>query len=252
MKTEWDYTNLAIAYLKRPDYAPAAIDAIVAISGAAPGSAVCDVGAGVAHLTLPLLQRGLKVSAVEPNDAMRALGVERTKEWATASWREGTGEATGEPTSAFKLVTFGSSFNVTDRPRALRETIRLLRPRGWFACLWNHRDLDSPLQGKIESVIRAEIPDFDYGSRRENQTPIIEASGLFESPIQLEATVRHRVPVAEILEAWRSHATLQRQAGDRLGAIIDAIDRVLRSVAGGIAEVPYTTRVWVARAKAAA
>ena len=25
MKTEWDYTNLADAYLKRPDYAPEAI-----------------------------------------------------------------------------------------------------------------------------------------------------------------------------------------------------------------------------------
>jgi len=252
MKTEWDYTSLATAYLKRPDYAPAAIDAIVAISGASPGNSACDIGAGVAHLTLPLLARGLKVAAVEPNDAMRALGAQRTRDWPAASWREGTGEATGEPSNAFELVTFGSSFNVTDRPRALRETVRLLKPGGWFACLWNHRDLEAPLQREIEAAIRAELPDFGYGSRREDQTAIIEASGLFESPIRLEAGVCHRVAVPDILEAWHSHATLLRQAGGKLDRILAAIERVLRSVAGGIAEVPYTTRAWIARARVAA
>lgn len=33
MKTEWDYTNLANAYLKRPDYAQEAIDEMIAIAG---------------------------------------------------------------------------------------------------------------------------------------------------------------------------------------------------------------------------
>jgi len=49
MKTEWDYTTLADAYLKRPDYADAAIDAMLSIAGAEKGDKFCDVGAGVAH-----------------------------------------------------------------------------------------------------------------------------------------------------------------------------------------------------------
>ena len=32
MKTEWDYTDLAEAYLKRPDYATEAIDRMLEIS----------------------------------------------------------------------------------------------------------------------------------------------------------------------------------------------------------------------------
>ena len=32
MKTEWDYTNLAEAYLKRPDYVQKAIDKMLSIS----------------------------------------------------------------------------------------------------------------------------------------------------------------------------------------------------------------------------
>ena len=33
MKTEWDYTDLAEAYLKRPDYAQSAINKMFEISG---------------------------------------------------------------------------------------------------------------------------------------------------------------------------------------------------------------------------
>ena len=32
MKTEWDYTNLADAYLKRPDYAETALEKMLTIS----------------------------------------------------------------------------------------------------------------------------------------------------------------------------------------------------------------------------
>ncbi len=64
MKTEWDYTTLADAYLNRPDYADAAINSMLCISGAEKGDKFCDVGAGVAHLTLMLAARDLDVVAV--------------------------------------------------------------------------------------------------------------------------------------------------------------------------------------------
>ena len=81
MKTEWDYTDLAAAYLKRPDYAQSAIDRMLETAGVKKGDVVCDVGAGAAHLTLKLAEYGLHVCAVEPNDAMRANGIERTKQY---------------------------------------------------------------------------------------------------------------------------------------------------------------------------
>ena len=37
MKTEWDYTELAAAYLKRPDYAGEAIDKMMEIAGVLSG-----------------------------------------------------------------------------------------------------------------------------------------------------------------------------------------------------------------------
>lgn len=247
MKVEWDYTHLAQAYLKRPDYAPEVVDAIVARAGAGPGARVCDVGAGVAHMTLPLLARGLMVDAVEPNDAMRALGTQRTADNPAAVWHEGTGEATGMPASTYALVTFGSSFNVCDRAAALRETVRILLPGGWFACLWNHRDLDDPLQADVEALIRSRVPDYALGTRREDQTAVIEASGLFGPVAAVDGRIVHTVSAEDWVEAWRSHATLARQAGDGHLAVVAAIEDLLKARGLDAIPVPYTTRAWIAQ-----
>jgi ubiquinone/menaquinone biosynthesis C-methylase UbiE len=247
MKTQWDYTELARAYLKRPDYADGAIDALLERARVGRGGRACDVGAGVAHLTLKLLERGLSVVPVEPNDEMRRLGSERTRErYPDVRWVEGTGEQTGQPAGAFDLVTFGSSFNVTDRARALAESARLLKPRGFFACMYNHRELDDPLQARIEAAIKQHLPEYGYGTRREDQTPVIEQSGLFERVQLLEARVVHEQSQADCLEAWRSHATLQRQAGGRFLSVVESIRAVLEAHGTDPIEVPYTTRVWLA------
>lgn len=246
MKTEWDYTQLADAYLKRPNYSDSAIDAMLAIAGLKSGK-VCDVGAGVAHLTLMLATRRLEVTAVEPNDAMRANGMKRTSGFTNVCWHEGTGENTGQGSGTFDMVTFGSSFNVCDRQRALKETASILKSKGWFACLWNHRRLDDPIQSNIEGLIKAAVPEYGYGTRREDQTDIIDASGLFGPVIHLDSGVVHEQSVVECVEAWRSHATLARQAGSNFDNVIKEIEKYLIGLKRSTIHIPYTTNVWIAQ-----
>ena len=247
MKTDWDYTALADAYLNRPDYADAAIDAMLSVANIKMGDKVCDIGAGVAHLTLMLAVRELAVTAVEPNDAMRANGIKRTEKWMNVRWLEGTGEQTGQAAQTFDMVTFGSSFNVCDRSAALSETARILKPRGWFACMWNHRQLDDPIQAQIETIIKERVFGYGYGTRREDQTATIDASGLFGPVVHLDSRVIHRQTITECVEAWRSHATLERQAGEKFGTVVDAIESYLNSLKTPTIEIPYSTNIWIAQ-----
>lgn len=247
MKTEWDYTSLADAYLLRPDYSDTAIDGMLRIADLPGGASVCDVGAGVAHLTLMLAARGFDVTAVEPNDAMRANGIQRTAALGNVQWHEGTGEHTGQADKSFAMVTFGSSFNVCDRTLALRETARILMPGGWFACMWNHRYLEDPIQSRIEGIIKSHIDGYSYGSRREDQTAVIDASGLFGPVTHLDARVMHTQSITDCVEAWRSHATLERQAGAAFPAIVDAIQNYLEGLGTASIQIPYTTNIWMAR-----
>jgi SAM-dependent methyltransferase len=246
----WDYSSLAESYHGRPPYADAVIDDLMSIAGVAPGDRVCDVGAGTGHLSVHLVAHGLEVDAVEPNDAMRGVGRERLAD-APVEWFEARGEETGRPDRAYPLVTFGSSFNVVDHARALAEVARILDRPGWVAMMWNHRELDTdPLQTEIEAVIASRIPGYDYGTRRSDPSDDIAASGRFHAPRYLEGSVSHEVDADEWFEAWNSHATLARQAGDQMEQIVDEIAaRVARAQDGGRLTVPYTTRCWVAEVK---
>jgi ubiquinone/menaquinone biosynthesis C-methylase UbiE len=246
-KVSWDYTDLAATYDKRADYAGEAIAQLLELAKPDPARPVADVGAGTAKLTKLLLAAGFEVHAVEPNAAMRAHGVENTA-GGRVTWSVGTGEATGLADSTYDLVTFGSSFNVTDRAATLREVVRILRPRGWFACMWNHRDLEDPIQAEVEGLIRAAIPGYSYGSRREDQTEVIRASGLFEDSTRITGRIDNEIATADYVEAWRSHATLQRQAGEGFLPLVEKISAALAEKETIV--VPYTTQMWVAQAKA--
>jgi ubiquinone/menaquinone biosynthesis C-methylase UbiE len=246
-KVNWDYTEHASHYDKRADYSYDAIKELVAATGCVPQNPVAEIGAGTGKLTKELLKHGLTVKSVEPNNAMREIGIKNTR-GQSVSWSVGTGEATGLPASRFHAVFFGSSFNVVDQTATLSEVKRILVPRGWFACMWNHRDLDDPIQQKIESIIKSVIPAYSYGSRREDPTSIINSSGYFSAAKSIERTFDWEMPKSDIIVAWRSHATLKRQAGS------DAVfDRIIAEISKYLAtlpetiNVPYTTRIYFAQ-----
>ncbi len=248
MTLEWDYGSVASAYDARPPYAGDALAAC--FDGLPPGTRACDVGAGTGRLTTALAARRFSVVALEPNPAMRARGVANTAahrlDHARVAWVGACGEALPLAAGSVDLVTFGSSFNVVDRPAALAEAARVLVPGGRLICTWNHRVLDDGLQRRIERRIRSEIPEYRYGARRESQARIIRASGRFVRIRYAEAACVHRVGVEDWMTAWRSHLTLRRQAGARFEAILAAIAAEIASVEDEALDVPYVTRCWLA------
>jgi ubiquinone/menaquinone biosynthesis C-methylase UbiE len=240
----WDYSELAATYDRRADYSDDAIAFLLEKAGVTAGETVADIGAGTGKMTTKLVGRGLNVHAVEPNDAMRSFG-EKNTEGKSARWTVGTGEATGLEDGTYPLVTFGSSFNVTDRPRAMAEACRILNGKGSMACLWNHRNLDNPLQKEVEQAIHSVIPSYGYGTRREDQGPVLRDSGLFSNIEYGQFPFVVSVDVDDYVEAWRSHATLARQAGDRFVEVVSAIETLVKAHGSAI-EVPYHTVIWVA------
>lgn len=253
MKTEWNYSELAKPYLQRPAYSTDALESLFKSMFLSTSSIirVCDIGAGIGHLTIPLLDRGFRVDAVEPNNEMRDLGKKRTQNYDTVLWSEATGEFTQKSDVYYDVVTFGSSFNVTDRRLALNEAARILKPEGWFVCMWNHRDLNDSLQQDIEKIIKDAIPHYDYGSRREDQTSIIQQSDLFKDVKFTQGSIEHIVSKKEWGNAWNSHATLARQAGEKRAMIVANIKEHLNSLEGGgdTITIPYVTKIWFAQKK---
>jgi ubiquinone/menaquinone biosynthesis C-methylase UbiE len=248
-QVSWDYTEHAAHYDKRADYSIDAIEQLLKHIECTPPKAVADVGAGTGKLTKELLKHGLTVRSIEPNDAMRAIGIRNTA-GRPVEWSVGTGEQTGLPDHSMYAVFFGSSFNVVNQSLALAEVARVLLPRGWFACMWNHRDLGDPIQQQIETIIKSFIPTYSYGLRREDPTATIAESRLFSPVRSLSGTFSWDMHKADIVAAWKSHATLRRQAGSDF-----AFDRVVSAIAGYLENlpsaiaVPYSTRIFFAQVR---
>ena len=109
--------------------------------------------------------------------------------------------------------------------------------------------MDDPLQKQIEEVIKANIADYSYGSRREDQTEIIQNSGLFEPVEFISGQVKHTLNTEAFIEGWKSHGTVYRQSPEVFEKIIVDIRRVVEAQHQDTIVVPYTTRIWMARKK---
>jgi SAM-dependent methyltransferase len=132
----------------RPDYPAAAIDWLIAELGGP--AIVADVGAGTGKLTRPLLERGLRVIAVEPVAGMRAT-LERAAPGADV--RAGQAEALPLEDGSVDAVVAGQAFHWFANATALAEFARVLRPEGRLGLIWNRRDLDQPLQAAIGRIV---------------------------------------------------------------------------------------------------
>ena len=77
----------------------------------------------------------------------------------------------------------------------------------------------------------------------------LRSNGLFNKAHKIEGTIYHKQPIQDCLDAWRSHATLFRQAGNNFNAIISGIEKLLSQINLNEIIIPYTTRIWMAQVK---
>ncbi|WP_263140059.1 class I SAM-dependent methyltransferase [Pseudomonas sp. RIT-PI-AD] len=104
---------------------------------------VADIGAGTGLLSLPFVERGLQVRAVEPNVAMRQAAEASLGQHGNFVSLPGTAEATGIEPASIDLLIVGQAFHWFDREAARREFARILKPGAPVALIWNDRLSDS-------------------------------------------------------------------------------------------------------------
>ena len=65
--------------------------------------------------------------------------------------------------------------------------------------------------------------------------------------VHLSSRVTHMQKISECVDAWRSHATLARQAGISFESAIEAIEAYLLSLNVDIIDIPYSTNISIAQ-----
>jgi SAM-dependent methyltransferase len=184
----------------RPGYPGDAIAHLEATTGITPGSRVLDLAAGTGKMTRQLRADRAVCVAVEPSASMREVFARTVPGAALAG---GTAEMIPVATGAMDTVVVAQAFHWFEPLRALPEIVRVLRPGGWLALIWNERDESDPVMAELVRISKWDVCQpypvgMDFGA-------VIDRSGSF-GPVE-----RTRFPFVQ----WLDHTAFVEQVASR-------------------------------------
>jgi SAM-dependent methyltransferase len=170
------FSDRAADYVKyRPSYPAEAIDVILDGLRKVPLVAA-DIGAGTGISSRLLADLGVRVLAIEPNAAMRAVAASHP----LVKFYDGKAEATTLEDASVDLVTCFQAFHWFDPEPTLLEFRRILKSTdvngGRLALVWNNRDKEDAFTNEYSKLIVATSTDA-VASERFNS-----ARSLWDSP----------------------------------------------------------------------
>ena len=226
----------------RPSYPPAAIDWMLTETGRVhPVSRVVDVGAGTGKFTAGLLGRGLQLTAVEPDAAMRQRLAENSP---SVTVLAGAGERLPLPDASADLVTFAQAWHWVDVSATSGEVARVLTSGGALALVWNIRDEAVGWVRRLGEVMGSSAAEL-YDS----VTPPVGAPLERQAHAQFEWVNDMTRPQLLAMVASRSYVITMAEADraamfERLGELLDTHPQLAGRTSY---PVPYLTRVTIAR-----
>lgn len=234
----------------RPSYAQAAIELLRARCGLTHGAAVADVGSGTGILTEQLLARGAQVSAVEPNDRMRGAAEARLGSRAGFHSIAGTAETTSLAAESIELYVAGQAFHWFAPAAARREALRIVKPGGFGALLWNeHPPEGSAFLDGYQALLLRCAAEFEGIAARRSDEPAMR--DFFGGAMECATFANPQVYSFEALRGRLMSSSYAPETGhpkheplmSGLRALFDAHAR------DGVVEFPYRTLVYFARLK---
>ena len=241
MNTVQRFHDRALDYVKyRPGYPAEAVQAIVDGLGPPQRLRAADVGAGTGISARLLAERGVRVVAVEPGEAMRHAAAPHVN----VTWVSGMAEATGLQHESVDVVLSAQSFHWFDPAAALREFARILKPGGRLAIMWNRRSRDDPFTAGYRRAL------LDVGAEAEAERmsfdpDVIRQSGLFLPAERLTFSNAQRLDLDGLIGRARSTSYAPNE-----GAGAEELLRRLRQLHGrhadacGLATMIYETEIY--------
>jgi ubiquinone/menaquinone biosynthesis C-methylase UbiE len=207
----------------RPGYSPALLDLALERGGLAAGSRVLEVGCGTGKLTELLLERGLRIDAVDPGRNMIAVAQKRLGPAAAVSFHVGAFEEVRLPEGAFAAVFSATAFHWIDPQISWSKAASCLEPGGLLALLTHltvRDERSGPAQDGFFELLRPYAPEV---AEQWNGPPELE--------VILDGAPERRHNVSEVWD-WLMSAGLHRLAVPGAADLFEEVEvaREIRAV----------------------
>jgi SAM-dependent methyltransferase len=236
----------------RPSYPEAVFDELEARTGPLAGRLVLDWGAGTGISARQLASRGARVVLLDIGEEM--LRRARARDPRAACVLAHGSHMPARPGSA-DLTTFGQSFHWFERPAAMAEIARVLRPGGFWAAWWNRPQArGADWFERYQDVLLAHCPGYTWRDKED-----ADLAPDWSDPAVRQAG--HLEPAGVVAVRWTRQVTAAQWTTDeRSKSYIISLEPGLREdVLGQLAAivrgqfpdgqlvVPYITTLLVAR-----
>jgi ubiquinone/menaquinone biosynthesis C-methylase UbiE len=232
----------------RPTYPPEVIALLRDECGLTKDSIVADIASGTGIFTKLLLENGNRVFGVEPNAEMRHAGEEFLADYPRFKSLAGTAEATTLADHSIDVVTAAQAAHWFDRAKARREFVRILKPRGWTALIWNERKTDSTAFLRDYEQLLLNYGT-DYKEVRHERTTD-EIAGFFApSPYQSRVfEMRQECDYAGLQGRLVSSSYTPQRGDEKYEPMLAELKRIYeKHQSGGGVALEYATRVFYGR-----
>jgi SAM-dependent methyltransferase len=240
----------------RPSYPDEAVDHAVAAAGLAQGAHVLEVGAGTGQLTLPLLERGLVVTALEPAPRMAAMLRAKLRPFPTAMVVERTFESADLPAHAFDAVASATAFHWLDERERFRLVARALRSTGSLVLMRNDHvfsDGDAAYYAGAEAIYARLAPEHGppYKPPVEADLPMPCSSVPEDAGFEVVDAYRlawdQPYSTTQLIGLLRTYSNHRAMPSRRRAALLGSIRAFVDGELGGGFVDRYVTSVCVAR-----
>ncbi len=199
------------------------------------GASILDIGCGTGIASEPFAANGFPVTGLDASASMLAKAKERLP---SAGFAEGAAEALPFPDERFDVAISAGVFHWVDRPRALAEIERVVRPGGLVAIWWKNFMAEDPVQRLRDQTFRA----------MGKAPPVTGLAGGFKefyaSQRLTDQTLRvipwrTTMQLDHFMGYERSRLSTRQVLGDRAPQYFEALEQRLRErIGGGNPQIP--------------
>jgi SAM-dependent methyltransferase len=205
-----------------------------------------DLAAGTGLFTRALRQRVADVTAVEPDDRMRAVLAARSPDVRAVA---GRGEAIPLPDASVDGVFISSAWHWLDHDVAVPEIARVLRDGGRLGVIWTSRDRQTDWVADLERRREprpAELAEDGSPRWRRRREVTLPPGAPFENVESASFTFTRTMPVADAVNWYATYSGLITAADAERAAVLDRVRAGLlpRASADGLVEIPMRSRCW--------
>ena len=155
------FSDRVEAYVRyRPGYPDELVATLLEQTGLDDKATVADIGSGTGIFTRLLLEAGLEVFAVEPNNEMREAAEELLSDVPIFNSVGAAAEDTGLEDDSVDLITAAQAFHWFNNETTRQEFRRILKPGGRLALIWNRRNTSQPFQQAYDGILREFAPEY--------------------------------------------------------------------------------------------